>query len=79
MDLENEVKTVIAEQLGIDVLKVCNGSTLEQLGGDMLDMVELVLGLELTFQVKINDDMAVELNTVQSFIDCVANAVGAQK
>lgn len=70
--LEEEVKSVIAEQLGMDIKELKNGAAfVEDLGADSLDTVELVMALEEKFDANIPDADAEKITTVQHAIDYI--------
>ena len=75
-DIEQKVKKIIAEQLGIKEEDIKNESSfIEDLGADSLDTVELVMALEDAFKIEIPDDQQEKLRTVQQAIDYIqANA-----
>ena len=65
MALADEVKSIIAEQLGVKVEEVTdNASFVDDLGADSLDTVELVMALEEKFGIEIPDEDAEKMNTV---------------
>lgn len=65
MALTDEVKAIIAEQLGVKVEEVTdNASFVDDLGADSLDTVELVMALEEKFGVEIPDEDAEKMSTV---------------
>lgn len=71
-NIEQTVKQIIADQ--IRKLKVENikaEDTLESLGADSLDSVEIILGIENAFKVTINESDFEHLRSVQSLIDFV--------
>lgn len=47
---------IIAEQLSIKVSDITDDATLEQLGADSLDRVEIVMKAEEAFGIELNDD-----------------------
>lgn len=62
---EEDVKSVVVEQLGVEPEKVTlESSFVEDLGADSLDTVELVMALEETFGIEIPDDKAENIITV---------------
>ncbi len=75
-NLEERVKKIIVEQLGVDEAEVKNeASFVDDLGADSLDTVELVMALEEEFDTEIPDEEAEKITTVQAAIDYVtANA-----
>ncbi|HNI38340.1 MAG TPA: acyl carrier protein [Pseudomonadales bacterium] len=68
--IEERVKKIVAEQLGVKEEDVKNeASFVEDLGADSLDTVELVMALEEEFDIEIPDDQAEKITTVQLAID----------
>lgn len=70
--IEERVKKIVAEQLGVkeDEVKL-QSSFVEDLGADSLDTVELVMALEEEFETEIPDEEAEKITTVQAAIDYV--------
>nr|WP_086940770.1 acyl carrier protein [Thaumasiovibrio occultus] len=74
-NIEERVKKIIVEQLGVDESEVKNeASFVEDLGADSLDTVELVMALEEEFDTEIPDEEAEKITTVQAAIDYVVSA-----
>ena len=74
MSIEERVKKIIVEQLGVKEEDVKpEASFVEDLGADSLDTVELVMALEEEFDIEITDEEAEKITTVQSAIDYVQN------
>lgn len=72
MSVENKVKEIVVEQLGISADEVKNDSKfVEDLGADSLDLTELIMAMEEEFDIEIDDDKAQEILTVQAAIDYV--------
>ena len=70
--IEERVKKIVAEQLGVKEEEVKNeASFVEDLGADSLDTVELVMALEEEFETEIPDEEAEKITTVQLAIDYV--------
>ncbi|CAI8869923.1 MULTISPECIES: acyl carrier protein [Pseudomonas] len=70
--IEERVKKIVAEQLGVKEEEVKNESSfVEDLGADSLDTVELVMALEEEFETEIPDEEAEKITTVQAAIDYV--------
>ena len=70
--IEDRVKKIVAEQLGVKAEEVTNtASFVEDLGADSLDTVELVMALEEEFETEIPDEEAEKITTVQAAIDYV--------
>ena len=63
--LEEKVKDIIVEELGVERDKLTNdASFMEDLGADSLDTVELVMAFEKEFDIDIPDEEAEKLRTV---------------
>ena len=64
-DIEQRVKKIVAEQLGVaeDEIKL-ESSFVDDLGADSLDTVELVMALEDEFEIEIPDEQAEKITTV---------------
>ena len=74
-NIEEHVKKIIVEQLGVDEAEVKNeASFVDDLGADSLDTVELVMALEEEFDTEIPDEEAEKITTVQAAIDYVNSA-----
>jgi acyl carrier protein len=70
--IEEQVKSIVAEQLGVKEDEVTNdASFVDDLGADSLDTVELVMALEEEFETEIPDEDAEKITTVQLAIDFV--------
>ena len=63
--IEEKVKAIIAEQLGVKPEEVtAQASFIDDLGADSLDTVELVMALEEEFGIEIPDEDAEKMTTV---------------
>jgi len=72
MSVENKVKKIIAEKLGVEIEKVVTeASFVDDLGADSLDLVELIMTMEEEFEMDISDDDAEKLVTVKDVIDYI--------
>ncbi|MEM9173448.1 MAG: acyl carrier protein [Pseudomonadota bacterium] len=70
--IEDQVKSIVAEQLGVKEEDVTNAASfVDDLGADSLDTVELVMALEEEFETEIPDEDAEKITTVQQAIDYV--------
>ena len=70
--VEERVKQIIVEQLGVDEAEVTpTASFVDDLGADSLDRVELIMAFEETFDIEIPDGDAEKISTVQDVIDYV--------
>ena len=70
--IEERVKKIVAEQLGVKEEDVkLTSSFVNDLGADSLDTVELVMALEEEFKCEIPDEQAEKITTVQQAIDYI--------
>ena len=77
-NVEQRVKKIVAEQLGVNEAEIKNESSfVEDLGADSLDTVELVMALEEEFAKEIPDEEAENITTVQQAIDYIRSAPDA--
>jgi len=71
-NIEERVKKIVAEQLGVKLGEIQNSASfVEDLGADSLDTVELVMALEEEFETEIPDEEAEAITTVQLAIDYI--------
>ena len=71
-NIEQRVKKIVAEQLGVNEADVKNESSfVSELGADSLDTVELVMALEEEFECEIPDEEAEKITTVQQATDYI--------
>ncbi len=74
MSVEEKVKEIIVDQLGVDEKQVSpEASFMDDLGADSLDIVELVMALEEEFDMEIPDEEAEKIASVQNAIDYIKN------
>jgi len=67
--VEERVKQIIVEQLGVDEAEVTpSASFVDDLGADSLDTVELVMAFEEAFEIEIPDEDAEKIRTVQDAV-----------
>ena len=72
MSVEEKVKEIIVDQLGVDEKQVnSEASFIDDLGADSLDTVELVMDLEEEFDIEIPDEDAEKIATVQNAVDYI--------
>ncbi len=74
--IKQKIVDIIAEKLGIekDVI-VPEAHVIDDLGADSLDVVELIMALEDTFDIEIPDEDAEKIRTVQDIFDYVDKVV----
>ena len=75
--VEQQVKAIVAEQLGVKQEQVTNdASFVDDLGADSLDTVELVMALEEEFGVEIPDEDAEKITRVKEAIEYIEKHSG---
>ncbi len=77
MAIEERIKEIIADQLGVEVEKVTpEAKFIEDLGADSLDVVELIMAFEEEFGIEIPDEDAEKIQTVGDVINYLKEKVG---
>ena len=72
MAVEDKIKTIVAEQLGVSEDEVTpEASFTDDLGADSLDIVELVMAIEEEYGIEISDDDAEKIQTIQDAISYI--------
>ena len=73
-DILTRVTSIVTEQLSVEASEVRPESSFQDdLGADSLDLVELIMAMEEEFDIKIDDDAAQKLRTVQNAVDFINN------
>jgi acyl carrier protein len=71
-NVEEKVKQIIVEQLGVDEAEVTpTASFVDDLGADSLDTVELVMAFEEGFNIEIPDEDAEKIATVKDAVNYI--------
>ena len=74
-DTISRVTKIVAEVLSVDASEVHPESSFsDDLGADSLDQVELIMAMEEDFDVKIEDEAAQKIKTVQNAVDYIESA-----
>ena len=72
MAVEEKVKSIIVEQLGVDANEVTpEASFVDDLGADSLDTVELVMAFEEEFNIEIPDEAAEKIQKVTDAVEYI--------
>ena len=78
MSVQDKVKSIIAEQLGVKPEEVTpEAAFVEDLGADSLDTVELVMALEEEFGIEVPDEDAEKMATVGDAIKYIGEKTSA--
>lgn len=70
--IKERVVAIITEQLAIEPERVTDMSTMEDLGADSLDAVEVVMAIEEEFSLQMPDQDVDALKTIGDIVDYVA-------
>ena len=77
MALEDRISELIVDQLGVSKEEIVpEASFIDDLGADSLDIVELVMAMEETFDIEIPDDDAEKIQTIGDALTYVKERVG---
>ncbi|MGD9488992.1 MAG: acyl carrier protein [Calditrichaceae bacterium] len=77
MAIEEKVREIIIDQLGVDEAQVKpEASFIDDLGADSLDTVELVMAFEEKFEIEIPDEDAEKMRTVGDAITYLTEKLG---
>jgi acyl carrier protein len=80
MAVQDKVKEIIVEQLGVDEAEVTStASFVDDLGADSLDTVELVMAFEEAFDIEIPDEDAEKIRTVNDAVDYIEKKAKVSK
>jgi acyl carrier protein len=72
MSVEDKIKKIIAEKLGVEASEVVpEASFVDDLGADSLDLVELIMSMEEEFEIDISDEDAEKLVTVKDALSYI--------
>lgn len=73
-EIFNKLKEIIVEQLGVEEEKVTMEATfVDDLSADSLDIVELVMNIEETFNIEIPDEAAEKIVTVEDVVNYISD------
>ncbi len=76
MSVEEKVKKIIVEQLGISSDEVTSDAKfVDDLGADSLDIVELIMAFEEQFDIEIPDEDAEKIETVGDAIKYIEERI----
>ena len=78
-EIISRVISVVAEQLSVEAAEIRPESSFQDdLGADSLDLVELIMAMEEEFDIKIDDEAAQKLRTVQLAVDFINGSLAAR-
>jgi acyl carrier protein len=72
MSIEQQVKEIIADKLGVKIEEIApEASFVDDLGADSLDLVELIMSIEEEFDVEIPDEDAEKIATYKDALEYI--------
>ena len=64
-----KIQEVIMDKMGLEKNEINLDSTFDDLGADSLDVVEIIMALEEEYDIEIDDEEAVDINTVGDVVN----------
>lgn len=64
-----KIQEIIMDKMGLDKNEIKLDSSFEDLGADSLDVVEIIMALEEEYEIEIDDDEAVDIDTVGDVVN----------
>ncbi|MDA8402630.1 MAG: acyl carrier protein [Desulfobacteraceae bacterium] len=78
MSIEDKVKKIVSEKLGVDMAEVVMAASfVDDLGADSLDLVELIMSMEEEFDIDISDEDAEKIVRVQDAVNFINAHISA--
>ena len=72
-----KIKEIIADVLNVEVNDITEDTTfVDDLGADSLDIFQIIMGIEETFDIEIDNDDAEQISTVGDAVEQIQNATG---
>ena len=79
-EILSRLKEIVIDRLDVEEGQIKNeGSFIEDLGADSLDIVELIMGIEEEFDIEIPDEDAEKLTTVGEALNYVIGKLGVEE
>jgi len=75
MDVFEKIKTIVADQLGVDPASITAETRFEDLNADSLDVVEVIMALEDEFGIAIPDEAAEQIKNIGAAVDFINAAI----
>ena len=71
-----KIRDIIAEVLNLDTEEITmESSFIDDLGADSLDVFQIIMGIEETFDIEIDNDEAEKIVTVGDAVEQIKNAI----
>ena len=73
-EIFDKIAEVVADVLGVDVADISDETTIDDLDADSLERLQLVTAIEDEFDLEIDDETLLSLNSVADAVDAIENA-----
>lgn len=73
-EIFDKIVEVTADVLGVDVADISDETTFDDLDADSLERLQLVTAIEDEFDLEIDDETLLSLNSVADAVDAIENA-----
>ncbi|RHD33807.1 MULTISPECIES: acyl carrier protein [Collinsella] len=73
-EIFDKIAEVAADVLGVDVAEISDETTFDDLDADSLERLQLVTAIEDEFDLEIDDETLLSLNSVADAVDAIENA-----
>lgn len=73
-EIFDKIAEVAADVLGVDVADISDETTFDDLDADSLERLQLVMAIEDEFDLEIDDETLLSLNSVADAVDAIENA-----
>ena len=73
-EIFDKIAEVTADVLGVDVAEISDETTFDDLDANSLERLQLVTGIEDEFNLEIDDETLLSLNSVADAVDAIENA-----
>lgn len=73
-EIFDKIVEVAADVLGVDVAEISDETTFDDLDANSLERLQLVTAIEDEFNLEIDDDTLLSLNSVADAVDAIENA-----
>ncbi len=70
----DKIAEVAADVLGVDVAEISDETTFDDLDANSLERLQLVTAIEDEFNLEIDDETLLSLNSVADAVDAIENA-----
>lgn len=73
-EIFDKIAEVVADVLGVDVAEISDETTFDDLDADSLERLQMVTAIEDEFDLEIDDETLLSLNSVADAVDAIENA-----